>query len=39
MAHIQLFRAYFEPKDSKKESINHINKVLQDLTEQRSYQC
>ena len=34
MAHIQLFRAYFEPKDSKKESINHINKVLQDLTDE-----
>ena len=33
MAHIQLFRAYYEPKADKKESIQHINGVLQDLTD------
>ena len=27
MAHIQLFRAYFEPKDSKKESINQTDEI------------
>ena len=34
MAHIQLFRAYFEPKGTKNESIKHIDEVLQDLTDE-----
>lgn len=34
MACIQLFRAYYEPKADKKESVLHINRVLQDLTDE-----
>lgn len=30
MAHIQLFRAYYEPKSDNKQ---HINVVLQDLSD------
>ena len=33
MAHIQLFRAYYEPKADKKKNIQHINRVLQDLSD------
>ncbi|WP_295157912.1 hypothetical protein [uncultured Brachyspira sp.] len=33
MAHIQLFRAYYEPKGDKKANIQHINEVLQDLSD------
>ena len=33
MAHIQLFRAYYEPKENKNDSRIHIQNVLQDLTD------